>query len=123
MTGTTPVLELAVEQQPRIGAFLRRLGKRAVKRESAAIDELLRRRNDARVLRLIKIQAARVFARAHAKAIEANALQRAGRRQIHRVAARGVIEIVDDRQQRLDQQRIATTAGMTIEQASPTRLA
>ena len=116
MTGIAPSPKLAIEQQPRVGALLRRLGKRAVKRKSAAADELRRRREDARILRLIEIQAARVVAGAHAKAIEAHVLQRAGRGQIHRIASRGVVQIVDDRQQRLEQQRISAAAGMTIEQ-------
>ena len=72
--------------------------------------------DDARVLRLIQIQAARVVARAHAKTIEANALQGAARRQVHRIAPRRVVEIVHDRQQRLDQQRISSTAGMAIDE-------
>ena len=116
MTGTTPSSNVAVEQQPRVGALLRRFGQRAVKRESAAVDEVVCRRDDARVLRLIQIQAARVVAGAHAKAIEANVLQRAARGQVHRIAPGRVVEIVNDRQQRLDQQRISSTARMTIEQ-------
>ena len=70
MTGMAPSGELAIEQQPWVGALLRRLGERALKCEPAGADEILRRRQDARVLRLIEIQAARVVAGTHAKPIE-----------------------------------------------------
>ena len=113
------VLELAVEQQPGIGLLLRRLRGRGAEGEASLRDEGGGRRDHARVLRLVQVQAARVLARPDAEAVQRHAVQRlagleqVGDEQVLPPLRRG--RVVDDRQQRVGQQRVAAGARAPVE--------
>ena len=122
--GNRAVLELAVEQQPRVRFFLRRLGGGGAEPEPALGHERRGRGQDARILRLVQIQATGILARPQAEARQGHPGQRLAlgeqipdEQLVLSLRARWVLH---HRQQRVGQQGIAAGAGGAIQHVSRT---
>ena len=111
MTGIAPSASVTLEQQPRIRALRVGRGARGLKREAALGQERIRRREDARVLRLVEVQAARIIAGEQAERLERD--RRIEIEEVHRLASAPAVDVLRDRQQRLDEDAVAAHTGRT----------
>ena len=100
-----------LEKTPWIGPAGRVCRERSVERESAGLHELGRSAKNSRLLRLIEVQTARVIPRAQTESRDRRVAEA---REIQRLPAGRCRRVVHDRQQRLDDELVATCAGCRI---------
>ena len=110
---------LSIEQQPgvRAGGVVIRQWQRPPKGKPVPLHKGGRRRQDPRILRLIEIETTGIFSRPHAESREGDLVQHVALdiRQVELVTTGVRVRIVNDRQQRVGQQRVPTGARLGVE--------
>jgi len=102
---------LAFEKLPGICPLLVAPVQRALEREAAGGDERVPDSKDPRLTRLVQIETARIVPGENAERHDINSIE--GREAEHR-ASLAAVGIVHERQHRVDEQRVASRAGVRI---------
>ena len=106
------VRKVAIQEQPGVGALGLRRGERVLKREAALRQKCVPRRQNPRIPRLVQVQAARIVSRQQPEGLDRDRLVES--REVQRLASLTRVGIVNDGQQRLDEELVAANARARI---------